>query len=201
MASHHEPLKALGPIDWADVPQDGLETFLGGVFAEAQIIVESIPSPTTPSAKATPTGRARAKTDPAVVYADLQKSLSLPSGPSSAGAAGQLRKEWKEVKVSPGSNPLGISVYKLAGKDGKGAWFARRSVHEGLAFDRWKDGLEREFAETMKVQGSPGSGNIRGIGADRNVEHRVVDRAGHLNGSLLLSANRLAVGYVEIRKY
>ena len=184
MASHHEPLKALGPIDWADVPQDGLETFLGGVFAEAQIIIESIPSPTTTSANAAPTGRARAKTESAVVYADLQKTLSLPmGGSSSVGAADQLRKEWKEVKVSPGSNPLGISVYKLAGKDSKGAWFARRSVHEGLSFDRWKDGLEREFAETMKVQGSPGSGNIRGIGADRNVENRAVEKAGQLNGS------------------
>ncbi|POR34827.1 Putative PH domain-containing protein C19A8.02 [Tolypocladium paradoxum] len=181
MASHHEPLKALGPIGWADVPQDGLETFLAGVFAEAQTVVESIPSPATPSARATPTGRARAKTDSAVVYADLQKSLSLPGAPSSAGAADQLRKEWKEVKVNPRDNPLGISVYKLAGKDGKGAWFARRSVHEGLPFDRWKCSLEREFAETMKVQGSPGSGNIRGIGADRNVEHRVVEDVGHLN--------------------
>ncbi|PNY24799.1 PH domain-containing protein [Tolypocladium capitatum] len=175
---------ALGPIDWADVPQDGLETFLGGVFAEAQTVVESVPSPAMAPAETTPTGRARAKTDSAVVYADARQSPSPPGALSCAGAADRLRKEWKEIKVNPRDNPLAISVYKLAGKDGRGTWFARRSVHVGLAFDRWKDGLEREFAETMKLQGSPGSGNIRGIGADRNVEHRVVEGAGHLNGSV-----------------
>ncbi|KAL6868017.1 hypothetical protein J3F83DRAFT_738920 [Trichoderma novae-zelandiae] len=78
-------------------------------------------------------------------------------------------------------NPLNISVYKLAAKDGKGAWFARRSLHHGLSFDDWKTGLEMEFPETLKVQGSPGSGNIRGIGADRHVESREVEGSGHLS--------------------
>lgn len=65
-----------------------------------------------------------------------------------------------------------MSVYKLAGTDGKGAWFARRSVHCGLGFERWKRALQQEFPETMKVDGGPGVGNIRGIGGERCVECR-----------------------------
>lgn len=187
MASHHEPLKALAPINWDDVPHHDFKPFLDDTFKEAQIIIDSIPSSATAVAKPPATGRARAKTDSAVVYSDVQRSLSIHKSPASAALSSQLQKEWKEIKTNPKDNPLGISVYKLPGKDGKGAWFARRSVHEGLSFEQWKSGLEREFAESMKVQGSPGSGNIRGIGADRNVEHHVVKDAGHLDGKFLVS--------------
>lgn len=178
--SHHEPLKALGPADRAEVRGQNLTDFLRGVLADAQLVVDSIPAPTPTWAAAgdTALGRARAVTEPAPVPADLQDSPR-----QTPDAAARLREEWKEVKVSPRDNPLGIRVYKLAGKDGQGSWFARRSVHDRLSFDRWRRGLEREFPETMKVQGSPGSGNIRGIGADRMVEHHVVDGAGHLSGS------------------
>ncbi|KFY20251.1 hypothetical protein V493_07716, partial [Pseudogymnoascus sp. VKM F-4281 (FW-2241)] len=65
-----------------------------------------------------------------------------------------------------------MSVYKLAGTDGKGAWFARRSVHCGLGFERWKRALQEEFPETMRIDGGPGEGNIRGIGGERCVECR-----------------------------
>lgn len=75
-----------------------------------------------------------------------------------------------------------MTVYKLAGKDGKGAWFARRSVHEGLGFEKWKKGLQREFPKTMEVHGGPGEGNIRGIGAERRVERRVVESVGTAEG-------------------
>ena len=71
-----------------------------------------------------------------------------------------------------------MSVYRLGGKDGKGAWFARRSVHKGLGFKKWKLGLQREFPETLEVQGGPGEGNIRGIGGERRVERRQVGGAG-----------------------
>lgn len=69
-----------------------------------------------------------------------------------------------------------MSVYKLAGTDGKGAWFARRSVHCGLGFERWKRALQQEFPETMKIDGGPGEGNIRGIGGERCVECRKAER-------------------------
>lgn len=75
-----------------------------------------------------------------------------------------------------------MAVYKLSSKDGKGAWFARRSVHEGLGFSRWKKGLEKEFPETLKVQGGPGEGNIRGIGGEKRVEDMKVDGVGKVEG-------------------
>ena len=67
-----------------------------------------------------------------------------------------------------------IPVYKLASKDGKGAWFARRSVHQGLPFERWKEKLKGEFEETRRIRkrngGSLEGGSIRGIGCERVLE-------------------------------
>lgn len=186
MASHHQPLKALAPIDWNDVLQHNLGTFLNDSFEQAQIAIDSVPSAATAATgvkTAATTGRARAKTDSAVIYNPAPvPSAPLRDTPATAELSAQLRKEWKEIKTNPKDNPLGISVYKLAGKDGKGAWFARRSVHVGLSFEQWKTGLQREFAESINVQGAPGSGNIRGIGAEKVVEHRHVEDAGHLDG-------------------
>ncbi|KAG5930389.1 hypothetical protein E4U42_001635 [Claviceps africana] len=198
MGSHHEPLRALAPLDWDDVPQHDLGTFINDCFGQAQIAIDSVPSAAasvsasasasvSASAATAPaaTGRARAKTDSAVLYNQVSASSPRhdadPDDPAPGELSARLRKEWKEVKTNPRDNPLGIHVYKLAGKDGKGSWFARRSVHVGLSFEQWKTGLQREFEESIKVQGAPGSGNIRGIGADRNVEHRDVEDAGHLD--------------------
>lgn len=86
------------------------------------------------------------------------------------------------MKMNAKDNPLGMNVYKLGGKDWKGAWFARRSVHEGLGFRKWKRGLEREFPETMKVQGGPGEGNIRGIGGEKRVAFKEVEGVGKMEG-------------------
>ncbi|KAH0494210.1 hypothetical protein TgHK011_000838 [Trichoderma gracile] len=174
--AHHEPLRALGPIEWDQVPVDNLKPFMNEAFIDAQTVVESIPSTTTASA----TGAAAAPAG--AVFEQVERALSQHRQPgSSLAVAQQLRKEWKEVKMNAKDNPLNISVYKLAAKDGKGAWFARRSLHHGLSFDDWKTGLEKEFPETLKVQGSPGSGNIRGVGADRHVESREVEGSGRLS--------------------
>ncbi|KAM0434452.1 hypothetical protein ACHAPT_003548 [Fusarium lateritium] len=179
MASHHEPLAAMGPVDWDQVPQDDLKEFLTDIFSETQTVVESIPAPATRAAPSSG-GRARSKTESAASGLDIQRALSQRQKASAISQAQDLRKEWKEIKVNAKENPLGINVYKLAAKDGRGAWFARRSVHEGLSFDDWKTGLSVEFAETMKIQGSPGSGNIRGIGADKRVEDKDIDDVGRL---------------------
>ena len=107
----------------------------------------------------------------------LSSARSLPPPPEHA----PLQKEWgKPIRLAAKENPLGMSVFKLAGKDGKGSWFARRSVHEGLGFSKWKKGLEREFPESLEVQGNPGDGNIRGIGGERLVESRTVKGLGKL---------------------
>ncbi|KAH7329220.1 hypothetical protein B0I35DRAFT_38939 [Stachybotrys elegans] len=180
MTTHHEAFKALGPIDWDQVPTDGLGPFLQGVFRDAQTIVESVPSPASATAAAT-TQRARARTDSAIDVGDLTISPATRLSPEASSQASQLQKDWKEVKVNPKDNPLGINVYKLASKDGNGAWFARRSIHEAPSFDIWKLGLEKELAETLKSRKPLGSGNIRGIGAEKRVEHREIPETGYLD--------------------
>lgn len=178
MVAHHEPLAAMGPVEWNDIPQDDINEFLDDIFSETQTVVESIPAPAARVISAASTGRARAKTESAA--GDIHRAQSQRQTAAAITQAQELRKEWKEVKVNPRENPLGINVYKLGAKDGRGSWFARRSVHQGLSFDNWKKGLEIEFPETMKVQGSPGSGNIRGIGADKRVEYQDVHEASRL---------------------
>ncbi|KAI0603420.1 hypothetical protein F4775DRAFT_533614 [Biscogniauxia sp. FL1348] len=169
MPNAHGAFEALGPINWDDLAHDDTRNFLTGIFADAQCLVDSIPvSLTTLEQKF---GRQRSATE-----SDLPSLLAR--APKSSERARELSKEWKEVKVNPRENPLGLDVYKLAAKDGKGAWFARRSVHDGLAFEKWKLGIEKEFAESMKVQGKPGDGNIRGIGAEKRVVNETVEGCG-----------------------
>lgn len=194
--AHHEPLKALGPIDWSEVADDDLKHFLTSTFSQAQTVIHSIPTPPTP-AKLSQTGRARSHTDSSVLasfdaspnhasrgHANTTANENEAAAVAAAHAA-QLQKEWKEVKVPPKDNPMNITVYKMPGKDGRGAWFARRSIHEGVPFDKFKLGLEREFGETMKNSTGPGTGNVRGIGAERKAEHLVCDGVGKADVWLL----------------
>ncbi|KAM0324515.1 hypothetical protein ACHAPQ_008294 [Fusarium lateritium] len=178
-ATHHEPLGAMGPVEWEQVPQDNLDEFLADVLTETQTVVESIPAPAKTDSSSSG-GRARSKTESAASAPDVKRALILRQKAEAISQAQDLQKEWKEIKVNAKENPLGINVYKLGSKDGRGAWFARRSVHEGLSFDDWKKGLSVEFSETMKVQGAPGSGNIRGIGADKRVEDKQIGDDGQL---------------------
>lgn len=179
--SHHEPLGAMGPVEWEQVPQDDLNEFLADILSDTQTVVESIPGP-APKEASSSGGRARSKTESAASTSEAKRALTLRQKAEAISQSQNLQKEWKEIKVNAKENPLGINVYKLSAKDGRGAWFARRSVHEGLTFDDWKKGLSVEFAETMKVQGAPGSGNIRGIGADKRVEEKTIGEHGHLQG-------------------
>jgi len=171
-----------------------LADILTNTFSNAQILIDSIPGcstdpstaeekPTTNNQKSS--GRARSHTDSAV---------STPSSPPAAAllargereqpaekATEKLRAEWKEVRVpsGPKDNPLGIKVYKLAAKDGKGAWFARRSVHFGeVGFQKWQLGLQREFAETSRVRSGEEMKSVRGLGAEKKVGGMKVQGAG-----------------------
>nr|GFD59894.1 hypothetical protein [Tanacetum cinerariifolium] len=47
---------------------------------------------------------------------------------------------------------------------------ARRSVHEGIGFDKFKRAMMRELPQALDVQGGPGAGAVRGIAADRRLE-------------------------------
>lgn len=185
--SHHEPLKALGPIDWTAVTGDDLKHFLNTTFLHAQTVVDSIPAATKPQQ----VGRARSHTDSSVVFDPASRhhtntSASADASTATAAAhAAKLQKEWKEVKIPPRDNPYGMSVYKLAGKDGRGAWFARRSMHEGISFDKFRLGLETEFGHTLQHTTGPGTGNVRGIGAERKAEHLECDGVGQADVWLL----------------
>jgi hypothetical protein len=113
----------------------------------------------------------------------MSSSAILP--PSSASnMASAMQSLWgKPLKIAPKDNPLSIPVYKLAARDGRGAWFARRSVHSGLNFDRWSEAIQREFPTSLAVKGAPGEGNVRGIGADERLERIEVEGCGRLDGS------------------
>jgi hypothetical protein len=188
MAALHEALRTLSPIDFSTIPVDDLKPFLSETFSDAQLLIDSIPIP-GPAEDSLTVSIARSHSNTVSSIASSSSDISLstarPSPPPPEIES--LQTQWgKPLRLNAKDNPLGISVYKLAGKDGKGAWFARRSVHEGLGFEKWKKGLEKEFPETMKVQGGPGEGNIRGIGGERRVVHKVVDGVGKLEGELVL---------------
>ncbi|TAQ83804.1 hypothetical protein B7494_g7877 [Chlorociboria aeruginascens] len=184
MAALHDALKYLGPVDFSDLSIDDLRPFLSEAFNYAQLIVDSVPIPAPPDDSASPIGRSRSNTASSASSASEVLPSSARSSPPPQDVEA-LQKEWKGVKMNPRENPLGMSVYKLGGKDGKGAWFARRSVHEGLGFTKWKKALEREFPETMKVQGAPGEGNIRGIGGERRVAYSKINGVGKMEVYLL----------------
>ena len=179
MASLHESLHSLSPINFADVPQspEKLDGWLKDLYAKVQVVLESIPirEPDEPHGRS----RAQTWTSTASSASEISSSSARTEDPPTEYA--QLQKEWgKPIKLKAHENTLGISVYKLSGNDGKGSWFARRSVHEGLGFARFRDAFEREFATSLAVQGPPGEGNIRGIGAEKKVEDIDVPHRGHV---------------------
>ncbi|KAL9036189.1 MAG: hypothetical protein Q9214_006248, partial [Letrouitia sp. 1 TL-2023] len=179
MAALHTALQSLGPTAFSSVPTKKNKTkeYLQDLFAQAQIILDSVPPPPPENNALSSRSRANTTTSEASNDSELSSSLARadPFNPSNIS----LQKEWgRPVKLTPKENPLGMAVYKLGGKDGRGAWFARRSVHEGLGFRKWKLGLQREFPETLEVQGKPGEGNIRGIGGERRVENVTVEGLG-----------------------
>lgn len=183
MAALHQALESLGATPFSSVPstQSEATTYLQTAFQKAQTILDSIPlpPPSDPLVTSRPRATTSASTASNVSEITSSSARSDPLDPSNVG----LQKEWgKPIKLNAKDNPLGMAVYKCAGKDGRGAWFARRSVHEGLGFKKWKLGLQREFPESLQVQGSPGEGNIRGIGGERRVERIEVNGTGVIEG-------------------
>lgn len=178
MASLHAALKYLSPTKFSDIPheQEELDPHLADLFTHVQSIVESIPMPDPDPSQSDLRTQA---THPATSAAEM--SISSARSPPPAPEHVALQKEWgKPIKLSAKENPMNMAVYKLGGKDGKGSWFARRSVHEGLGFSHFKRGFEREFPASLAVQGAPGEGNIRGIGAETKVEDISVPNRGRI---------------------
>jgi hypothetical protein len=180
MSTLHKALEVLQPREFTDVPLNDLETFLTDVFSKAEFIANSVP----PAPNSTPyesARRTRTDTVPATSLAEL--TVSQARRPLSNGEHTELHKAWgKPVKLNTKDASLGISVFKMAGNDRHGAWFARTSVHEGLGFSKWKRAMVSEFPESLEVQGKPGEGSVRGIGGDRRLEDINVPGLGKLAG-------------------
>lgn len=178
MAELHEALKWLSPITWSDVPEEDLTSFTTEAAEAGELICNSVPPPAngTPFHTSNPTIR---EPNTAKSAKDVQSSESRAFPPHEEHK--QLQKAWgKPYKMNAKDNPLNVAVYKMAGKDRHGAWFARYSVHEGIGFDKFKKALQREFSQSLSVSGGPGAGAVRGLAADRRVERKSVDGARHI---------------------
>jgi len=176
MAELHDALKVLSPTDWDDVPKDSLDSFMSNIFTQSELICNSIPPP----ANGTPFQESKphfTKPNEARGWKEMYAS------PARSHPAHQehedLQKNWgKPMKYSQKDNPLNLSLHKMAGKDRHGAWFARRSVHEGMGFSKFRTAMMREFQESLAVQGGPGEGNVRGIGGDQRLEKKEIEGVG-----------------------
>lgn len=184
MSKLHDALSSLRPVPYSDIPVNELADYLRKTFAEAELILNSVPLP--PGGDDFATAR-RTRTDPNAATKAAEMTCSTVRPPQPDKAHEELQKAWgKPMKLSAKDNPLGVSVFKMAGHDRHGAWFARRSVHEGLGFERWKKAMQREFPESLAVQKGPGEGSVRGIGGDRVLEREEAEGLGRLEGGCCL---------------
>jgi len=177
MAELQQALQLLAPIDWSDVPQDDLPTFLSERFQAAELLCNSVPPP----ANGTPFDSSQTKgTVPNFAKCAADMHASSVRAPAREKAHEDLQKHWgKPQKFNKKSNPLDVALYKMAG-DRRGAWFARHSVLEGLGFERFKRAMMREFPDTLLEEGPPGSGAKRGLSADQRVEDVEVPGVGRM---------------------
>lgn len=137
MTTLYDALKALSPTTATDLPaQQDLSAYLSNCLHDAHILISSLPPP--------PESPCPFPVDPTLEV---------------------LHKEWKPIKLGASENPLGFVLFKLPAKDGRGTWFARRSVHRNLGFRQFRAGLQREF-EFGEQQGA----SVRGLGRTRQVD-------------------------------
>ena len=182
MSKLHEALRTLEPIEFANVPMDQLDSFLKQIFSKAELAINSVPFPAGGDDFLS---ASLSHSDSNVAKSSAEMTLSSARPPPRKSSYAELQKQWgKPIKLNAKENPLGTTMYKMAGNDRHGAWFARSSVHEGIGFSKFKKALLREFPETLKVDGGPGAGSIRGIGADKRFERKIIDGVGSLEGKL-----------------
>ncbi|KAF4218624.1 hypothetical protein CNMCM8980_007615 [Aspergillus fumigatiaffinis] len=182
MASLQEALQCLSPTTWDSFPTDPakLRDYINDISSKARLIVDSVPE-SVPSRK-----QAHYTFDSSSPAASRIKPSQARTGSTDPKLA-SLQREWgKPLKVAGSKdNPLEIPIYKVQGADGKGHWFGRRSVHEGLPFSTWKRKLASEIDETLEAnqvrirKGRVADQAVRGIGAERLIERvKVKDEQG-----------------------
>lgn len=180
MAALHHALASLRPKDYSDIdiPASALSDLAAQILVHAELIANSVPPPPNGTPYET-AQRTRITPSPAACAAQL--TVSEVRRPPPAQEHVSLRATWgKPLKMSDKEAATGMSVFKMAGHDRHGAWFARSGVTEGLGFTKWKRAMLREFPESLEVQGGPGEGNIRGIGGDQRLEDVVLPGIGQV---------------------
>ncbi|KAI9672721.1 MAG: hypothetical protein M1831_000156 [Alyxoria varia] len=175
-----EAFDSLSPIDYEDVPTDtaSLKPFISTSLAHAETLANSVPA-----AYPTTKGDDIAKYEPlpANSASKLSETLCDHIPPISIRPDADQEKAWgKPLNLAKKDNPLGIMLFKRAGHDKHGAWFARRSVHQGIGFEKMKKAMQREFLESLKKKEGPGSGAVRGVAADRRMEKHIVEGLGRV---------------------
>jgi DUF3074 family protein len=182
----YDAIETLQPRNFTDVPLDDLPAFLSETFSCAELITNSVPPPPPAKSAESKSETNSIRTAATKLAANDASSVtsSQVSLPTVSPEHEELKEYWgKPLKLGAKENPLGLSIYKLSPHDKHGAWFARRSVHEGLSFDKWRRAMKTEFAESISVKGGPGAGAVRGIGAERLVEREVVKGVGKMEGN------------------
>ncbi|PLN80838.1 hypothetical protein BDW42DRAFT_105995 [Aspergillus taichungensis] len=186
MPTLHEALQCLSATTWDSVPTDpdALRAYMDDISTKARLIVDSVPEqpPHSPSDKEHPPYPPHPSSPTAPQITPSPTRLNTADDP----ALQALHQEWgKPIKVSSTrDNPLDIPVYKLSGADGRGSWFGRRSIHEGLPFARWQEKLSSEMLVTLAANeerladGKAADQAVRGIGAEKRVEQVEVRRHG-----------------------
>lgn len=160
-ADLHRALEALAPVHWTDVPLDALPRYLTDTFTAGELLCNSVPPP----ANGEPFHAAKPhhpRPNLARSANDMHASLARAFPPHKHHE--ELQRHWgKPYKFKAEQNPHAVALYKMAGHDRHGAWFARRSVHEGLGFAQFQKAMRREFPHSLTVPGGPGAGAVRGL--------------------------------------
>ncbi|KAF2150977.1 hypothetical protein K461DRAFT_279756 [Myriangium duriaei CBS 260.36] len=178
MAELHSALERLAPLDFSEVPTNELTEYMRSALEAGELICNSVPPP--PGGEDFQSSRP-ALSEPNTAASAKDIAASNARAPEPHSSHGDLQKAWgKPYKFSAKENPLDVKVYKMAAHDRHGAWFARRSVHEGISFERMKKAMQWEFLESLAIEGGPGAGAVRGIGVDSRLEQFNVGKKGQL---------------------
>ena len=191
MGSLHEALQCLGPTTWDEVPkeQTELRDYLRDIARKARLIVDSVPEqepqqqPPTPEECDATQHSHDANHTPGEPYKITSSSARVSTdtninGTGTGTADPELQQQWGKP-LKPGNsrdNPYNIPMYKMQAADGKAAWFARRSVHEGMPYSRWKEKLSDEMEWTLRMnrarleKGQAPDRVVRGLGAAKKEE-------------------------------
>ncbi|KAK5110055.1 hypothetical protein LTR62_006299 [Meristemomyces frigidus] len=176
MAELHEALKQLSPTQWSEIPEDDatLAQYMSDCFQAGELICNTVP-PLAAGESFHSAQHHHKRPNEATSAKEMHNSTTR--GAAVAAEHESLQKSWgKPYKFKAEQNPANVALYKMAGNDRHGAWFGRRSVHEGLGFDRFRRAIAREMPQSLSYEGV-GAGAIRGLAADTQLEHKKVDAA------------------------